>query len=191
MLTEERAMPRAGLTADAITAAAAAVVDRHGIAGLTLAAVADRTGVAPPSLYKHLRGMADLRNRLAVLVVDEMTGRLRVAALGRSREAALRAGMLAYRDYVVAHPNRYAALPQGASDDPALIASGERMLSAVLALLRGYRLQPAGAIHAARCFRAAAHGFASLQAAGAFGLPHDLDASYDQLVNALVQNLGT
>jgi AcrR family transcriptional regulator len=182
-------VPRAGLTADAITAAAAEVVDRHGIAGMTLAAVADRTGVAPPSLYKHLRGVADLRNRLAVLVVDEMTGRLRTAALGRSRETALRAGMLAYRDYVVAHPNRYAALPQGVPTDPALIASGERMLGAVLALLRGYQLTGAAAIHAARCFRAAAHGFASLQTAGAFGLPHDLDASYDRLVDALVQNL--
>lgn len=179
-------MPRIGLTADTITAAAADVVDRYGVAGLTLAAVADRTGVAPPSLYKHLRGMADLRNRLAARVVDEMTGRLRTAALGRSRDAALRAGMRAYRDYVVAHPNRYAAVPQGAPHDPAIIASGERMLDAVLALLRGYHLTGPAAIHAARCFRAAAHGFASLQAAGGFGLPHDLDASYDRLVEGLV-----
>jgi AcrR family transcriptional regulator len=177
---------RVRLTRATITAAAAAVVDEHGVAGLTLAAVADRTGVAAPSLYRHLRGMTDLRNRLAVLVVDEMTGRLQDATLGRSREAALRAGMLAYRDYVVAHPNRYAALPQGVPDDPELIASAERMLTTVVALLRGYHLTGAAAVHAARCFRAAAHGFASLQAAGAFGLPYDLDASYAQLVDALV-----
>ncbi|SRR6266567_2913701 len=183
-------MPRVGLTADAIADAAVDVVDAYGIGGLTLAAVANLTGVATPSLYKHLRGMADLRNRLAVRVVDDMTGRLRAAALGRSRETALRAGMRAYRDYVVAHPNRYAALPQGIPDDPALIASGERLLGAVLALLRGYHLTGAAAIHAARCFRAAAHGFASLQAAGAFGLPHDLDNSYDQLINAVALSLG-
>jgi hypothetical protein len=97
--------------------------------------------------------------------------------------------MLAYRDYVVAHPNRYAALPQAVPDDPDLIASAERMLTAVLALLRGYHLTSAGAVHAARCFRAAAHGFASLQAAGGFGLPHDLDASYAQLVDALITSL--
>jgi WHG domain-containing protein len=118
-----------------------------------------------------------------------MTGRLQDATLGRSRKAALRAGMLAYRDYVVAHPNRYAALPQGVPDDPELIASAERMLTTVVALLRGYHLTGAAAVHAARCFRAAAHGFASLQAAGAFGLPYDLDASYAQLVDALVISL--
>jgi AcrR family transcriptional regulator len=182
-------VPRVGLTAAAITEAAADVVDEHGIGGLTLTAVADRTGVAAPSLYKHLRGMPDLRTRLAVLVVDEMTGQLSTAALGRSRAAALRAGMRAYRDYVVAHPNRYAALPQAVPNDPALLASAERMLTAVLALLRGYHLDGPAAVHAARCFRAAAHGFASLQAAGAFGLPQDLDASYDQLVDALVLSL--
>jgi AcrR family transcriptional regulator len=177
---------RPRLTKATITAAAVAVVDEHGVAGLTLAAVADRTGVAAPSLYKHLRGMTDLRNRLAVLVVDEMTHDLLAATLGHSREAALRAGMLAYRDYVVAHPNRYAALPQAVPTDPALVASAERMLTTVVALLRGYQLSGAAAVHAARCFRAAAHGFASLQVAGAFGLPHDLDASYAQLVDALI-----
>lgn len=184
-------MPRIGLTSTAVTLAAAELVDERGVAGLTLAAVAGRTGVTSPSLYKHVRGLGELRNRLAVLVVDEMTEGLRTAATGRSREDALRAGMLAYRDYVVAHPNRYAALPQAVPDDPNLVAAAGRLLDAVLALLRGYDLHDAAAVHAARCFRAAAHGFASLQAVGGFGLPHDLDASYDQLVNAIVLSMGT
>jgi AcrR family transcriptional regulator len=182
-------MPRSGLTSTAVTLAAAELVDERGVASLTPAAVAHRTGVTSPSLYKHVHGLAELRSRLAVLVVNEMTERLRTAGAGRSGEDALRAGMLAYRDYVVAHPHRYAALPQAVPDDPHLVAAAGRMLDAVSALLRGYGLRDSAAVHAARCFRAAAHGFASLQAVGGFGLPHDLDASYAQLVDALVLSM--
>jgi len=40
-----------------------------------------------------------------------------------------------------------------------------------------------------RAIRAAAHGFASLEAAGGFSPSDDLDASYDLLVNSLIAGL--
>jgi len=43
-------MPRAGLSTSAVVDTALAVVDGEGADGLTLAAVAGRHGVAPPSL---------------------------------------------------------------------------------------------------------------------------------------------
>jgi AcrR family transcriptional regulator len=184
-------MARTRLSTAAVTRAAVELVDELGIAGLTLAAVAGRTGVTSPSLYKHVTGLPELRTRLAVTVVDEMTAGLRAATTGRSREDALRAGMLAYRDYVIEHPHRYAALPQAAPDDPDLVASAGRLLDVVLALLSGYGLHGAAAVHAARCFRAAAHGFASLQAVGGFGMPQDLDVSYHRLVDALAMSMGS
>jgi AcrR family transcriptional regulator len=181
---------RAGLSRAAVTQAALELIDHHGIQALTLAKVAEHTGVAAPSLYKHVRNLAELRNQVSIRVVGELTERLTAAVMGRGGDQALRAAMWAYRQYVIEHPNRYAAFPQAPSSDPELAAAVGRLLEVVLAILRGYGLEGSAAIHAARCFRATAHGFASLQAAGAFRLPEDLDTTYDHLVGMLTTGIG-
>jgi AcrR family transcriptional regulator len=186
-------VPRAGLSRAAVTQAALELIDEHGSDELTLAKVAEHTGVAAPSLYKHVRSLADLRTRVAICVVGELTERLSAAVMGRGGDQALRAAMLAYRQYVLEHPNRYAAFPQAPPsgiEQPELAAAVGRLLEVVLAVLRGYGLEGSAAIHAARCFRATVHGFASLQAAGAFRLPEDLDTTYDQLIGMLTTGIG-
>jgi AcrR family transcriptional regulator len=173
-----------------VTQAALELTDQHGTHELTLAKVAEHTGVAAPSLYKHVRNLADLRNQVAIRVVGELTERLTAAVMGRGGDQALRAAMWAYRQYVIEHPNRYAAFPQTLPSDPELAAATRRLLEVVLAILHGYGLEGSAAIHAARCFRATAHGFASLQAADAFRLPEDLDTTYDHLIAMLTTGIG-
>jgi AcrR family transcriptional regulator len=178
-------MPRVGLSPDAVVDAAIGLLDSGGPDAVTLAAVAAATGVATPSLYKHIEGLGSLRRLIAVRCVNDLADRLAAAVLGRSQDDALYALMTAYRAYALAYPNRYAALPQQPAPDPALIAAGSRVIDVILAVLRGYGLTGHDAIHAARAVRAAAHGFASLQTAGAFQLAEDLDTSYDRLIGML------
>jgi AcrR family transcriptional regulator len=182
-------MPRAGLSPDAVVDAAIGLLDSAGPEGVTLAAVAAATGVATPSLYKHIDSLDSLRRLIAVRSMNDLADRLVAAVLGRSQDDALRALMTAYRAYALAHPNRYAALPQYPVADPDLSAAGARIVEVILAVLRGYGIEDHDAIHAARAVRAAAHGFASLQAAGAFQLAEGLDASYDRLIGMLTAGL--
>jgi AcrR family transcriptional regulator len=182
-------MPRAGLSPDAVVDAAIGLLDSAGPEGVTLAAVAAATGVATPSLYKHIDSLESLRRLIAVRSMNDLAERLTAAVLGRSQDDALRALMTAYRDYALAHPNRYAALPQHPVPDPDLSAAGTRIIEVILAVLRGYGIDGHDAIHAARAVRAAAHGFASLQAAGAFQLAEDLDVSYDRLIAMITTGL--
>src|SRR6266545_6661760 len=86
-----RPMPRAGLTPQRVVEEAGAVADATGLDRLTLAAVADRFGVAIPSLYKHVNGLDGLRRDLAVLAVRELTAALSRAAVGRAGRDALHA----------------------------------------------------------------------------------------------------
>ncbi|HEX2315049.1 MAG TPA: TetR-like C-terminal domain-containing protein [Thermomonospora sp.] len=182
-------MPRVGLSPEGVVDAAIALVDEEGPAVLTLAAVAARAGVATPSLYKHVRNLAELRRLLTLRVLDELTERLTTAALGRSRDDAVQALMRAYRSYVVDHPGRYAAMEQAPDPDPRLQAASQRLLDVILAVLRGYDLAGADLVHAARCFRSAVHGFAVLEAAGGFGLPEDLETSYQRLTAMVIGGL--
>lgn len=182
-------MPRAGLSPQAVVDAAVTLLDQQGPDALTLAGVAARTGVATPSLYKHVRNLAELRRLIGVRVLTELGDAVAQAALGRSRDEAVQALMTAYRDYVVRHPHRYAALPQQPVDDPETAASGTRVVEVILAVLAGYGLTGPDAIHATRCLRAAVHGFTTLETGGGFGLPEKLDDTFAMLTDMVTTSL--
>ncbi|MBY5161980.1 TetR/AcrR family transcriptional regulator [Salsipaludibacter albus] len=184
-------MPRAGLDPDRVVRAAADLVDDVGHDQLTLAAVAAHFDVAVPSLYKHVGGIDDLHGRLAVLAVEELGARLAAAAGGpHAGDEPFRTLARAYRAYAVEHPGRYAATVRAPGpDDVALRAASDAVLSTVLAVLGDLGLTGDDAVDAARAVRSALHGFVTLEAAGGFGLPRDVDRSFTSLVDTLHRGL--
>ena len=178
-------MPRAGLSPAAVVEVAEELVDEDGPQRLTLAAVARRCGVALPSLYKHVGGLDDLHARLAASVARELADVLRRAVGGRAGRDALAAMAHAYRDLARARPGRYHYLVLARPDDPAYSEAAGEALEAIAAVFRGYDLAESDVIDAARVLRAALHGFVTLEAAHGFGLPDDLDHSFERLVDSL------
>ncbi|MFI5606151.1 TetR/AcrR family transcriptional regulator [Amycolatopsis sp. NPDC051903] len=182
--------PRAGLTPDAVVALALEVVDADGAGALTLAKVAERAGVATPSLYKHVGGLAALRRLIDLAVVTEMTEALRGAATGRSGGEAIEALADAYRAYLRRHPHRVAALETAPDEaDEELAKATHGVAEVAFAVLRPYGFDHARSVHAVRCLRAAVHGFAGLEASGGFGRPEDVDASFTLLKTMLVRGI--
>jgi len=180
-------MPRAGLDAEAVVAAAAGLADEDGLAELTLARLAAALGIRTPSLYAHVDGLGDLRSRLGARGAREMASALQAAAAGRSGADALRAVATAYRAYAHAHPGTYAAA-QIASDrerDDPRPPAGAAVVGVMLAVLAGYGLDGDAAIHAVRAVRSALHGFVSLEREGGFGIPLSLDDSFVTLVDMI------
>ncbi|MEV2278819.1 TetR/AcrR family transcriptional regulator [Nocardiopsis sp. NPDC049922] len=181
-------MPRAGLSPRLVAEEAARLIDEQGLDALSLAAVAKRFGVAVPSLYKHVHGLAGLRREVALLGAAELGERLRTAATGLAGPDALRAVAAAYRRYAHAHPGRYAALQRAPGDDD----HEARKVSAVpvevlTAVLAGFGIGGGQAVHAVRALRSALHGFVDLETRGGFGLPEDVDESYELLVEGFVR----
>ena len=180
-------MARAGLNPGVVVAEAAALADEIGLDRLTLTAVADRFGVAPPSLYKHVAGNDGLRQALAVAGADALADALAEAAVGRAGADALRAVAHAYRAFAHARPGLYSAsLRAPDPTDPDHRLAADRALAVVTAVLRGYGIVETDAVvDAARTVRAGLHGFVALEAAGGFGLPRAVDRSYERLVDGL------
>jgi hypothetical protein len=121
--------------------------------------------------------------------MEEMTERFAAAVMGRSGDDAVAVLMRTYRAYVVEHPARYSAMPSDPMHVPALARAGTRLLDVIFAVLRGYGLAEPATIHATRCLRAIVHGFASIEASGGFGLPEDVDATYEQLIQMFLASL--
>lgn len=172
-----------------IVDAAVALLDESSTAEVTLAAVAGRLGVATPSLYKHLDGLADLRARLSVRTMTEMTAVFTDAVLGRSGDDAVRTLLYAFRDYVVRHPGRYAAMSPQPLLDPGQAETAHRLIQVFIAVLRDYQLTDSDGIHYTRCARALVHGFTSIETQGGFGLAEDLDETFDRLVTMYLASL--
>jgi AcrR family transcriptional regulator len=182
-------MPRAGLSAAGVTAAAAELADAEGLDAVTLAALAARLGVRPPSLYSHVAGLDDLRARIAARGAEQLAERLQAAAAGRSGRQALTAVAEAYRAYAREHPGAYAALQRVPGRNERAATASERTVAVVLAVLDGYGLEGEGALHATRAIRSALHGFVLLEAEHGFGLPLDVDDSFEALVAVLDRGL--
>ena len=183
-------MPRVGLTSEVVVAEAEKVVDEIGLDGLTLSGLAERLGVRQPSLYKHIDGLAGLRRAVAVRAAGEVTDILRRATIGRARGDAIAAMAEAHRTWALAHPFRYplSQLAPAPGDTEHERVAGEylQMLSAVLS---GFGLAGADAIDAIRAMRSVIHGFISLETAGGFAMPFDIDRSFRRLVAALIDGL--
>jgi AcrR family transcriptional regulator len=185
-------MPRAGLDTERVVDAAASIADAEGLDAVTLARVAGGLGVRAPSLYNHVDGRAGLLRALALRGVRQLTATLRDAAVGRSGADALAATARAYRAYASAHPGLYAAsVAAPHPDDAEHLAAAQETVDVVYAVLRGWELEGDDAVHAARAFRSAVHGFTALEAGGGFGIPVDLDASFEHLVATLAGGLAT
>jgi AcrR family transcriptional regulator len=177
-------MPRVGLNTAEVVAAGAALADEAGIGAVSLTALAERLGVKPPALYKHVANLADLQHRIAALAMAEFSDALRDVLQGKSGFDALAAMFTALRSYIQAHPGRYSATVgakfQG-EDDPLLIA-GVRVLNSIGAVLSSYGIPPAQTDHAIRTLRCTIHGFALLQAANAFQWSNDPDESFEWMI---------
>jgi AcrR family transcriptional regulator len=181
---------RVGLDHATVVEAAAKLVDEEGIEQLSLGRVAERLGVRTPSLYNHVAGLPGLKHDLALFCSRELLDRLLRATMGKSRAEAIFALANAYRAYARETPGRYAfTLPAPDPGDQVLQAVAQQLVDVGRAVLVPYKLSEEETIHAIRSLRSIVHGFISLEMAGGFRMPVDLDASFHWLINLYIAGL--
>ena len=169
---------RARTSREAILRAAREVLEAGGADALTMQAVAERVGVRAPSLYKHVPDRAGL---VRAVVGDVMADLVRALAIARPSADArddLRRVARRYRAFVRANPTGYGllfSLPSSTSaiDEAALAELGRPIVTATARLVGDDEALPV-----ARTIVAWAHGFVSMELAGAFRLGGDLEAAY-------------
>jgi len=189
---------------DAIVIAARTILETSGLAAVTMRAVAESVGVKGPSLYKRLPDHAALLRAISESVAADLTRTLAgVGDTDRAEDRAvgtadpaddpaadprsdLRSVAFAYRTFVRDNPNGYrllfADLPPGASPDTSTLAAMGLPVVRAMARLVG----ETEALEAARTVVAWAHGFVSMELAGAFRLGGDLEAAYAYGIDAIL-----
>jgi len=174
---------------DAIVAAARAIIEAEGLEAVTMQRVAERVGVRGPSLYKHVTDRAALVRAIGDAVTADL-GRTISDAMGSGDPRRdLRSMAMAYRAFVHAHPAGYgllfAGLAQDLRADPIASAEVGRPVVEAAARLDGV----ADPLAAARTVVAWAHGFVSVESAGAFRLGGDVDAAYEAGIDLILAGI--
>jgi AcrR family transcriptional regulator len=172
------------LNTSEVVTAGAELADETGIGSVTLAALAERLGVKPPALYKHVESIGDLQRRIATLAMTEFGDALRDTLQGKSGGDAICALITAMQSYIAKHPGRYSAVnsqPLRGNNDP-LFAATSRVIDSIRAVLSGYGIAPDELDHAIRTLRRTLHGYALLQAANAFHWNNDPDETVDWMI---------
>lgn len=179
-------MPRAGLSTELLTRSAAELADEEGLAGVTLAAIARRFHVKAPSLYAHVSGNRDLKQRVAALALAETADRVSEAVAGLGGRDAIDALGRAHRDYAAAHPGRHQATTLPLDDDVARASAAPRHAELLRAVLRSYALPEPDETHAVRLLGATVRGWTDLELAGGFARSEpDAEESWQRAVEGL------
>lgn len=155
------------------------VLEREGLDGFGVHALARAAGIKPPSIYKHFAGAADLQHAL----ISRWFRRL--ADVLDTAEPSIASFAAAYRATALAAPQLYRLSTGGPLDRALLDPGAER--AALSAALRLFGEEAAtGEDHPrARLAWAAVHGLASLEIADRFPPGTDLDAAWRALAAAL------
>ncbi len=167
----------------AVLATSLQIADEHGLAAVTMAAVAQRLGVTPMALYRHVANKADLLDGLVeslltefTLPPSELSWEARLAAIGDAIRATARR-----------HPDVFVLLLRLSASTP----TARHVRDEIYAALREGGVPEADVPQTERLISTMVLGFAASEAGGRFS-GHSraaIDADYaalEDVVRALV-----
>ncbi len=182
---------RRGLTQEAVVRRAVEMANSaRDTDAVTLTGLAESLEIQPPSLYNHIAGLDGLRREMRRYALTRLSRSLRLAIAGQSGRKALVFAAHAYRQFAHENPGIYPLILSAvADDDEAAREALEEILTTLLLVLASLGLEGEDAYHAVRGLRSLLHGFVSLEMSGGFGMPLEVEKSFQRVVDAYVEGM--
>lgn len=190
MQQSKKYVPRAGLSKQSVIDSATIFINQQGLENLTLGKLAKSLNIKPPSLYNHVSSLENLKQELALKGARLLKEDLQNATVGKAKEDALSALAKAYRQFGKNNPGLFQATLRHVEDqNDALKTAGYDLLRILLAVLAGFGVKDNDALHAIRSLRASLAGFVMLELNNGFGMPLDVDESFERLIAMHIEQL--
>ena len=171
---------------------AATIADAEGIDAVSLQRIANDAGVKQPALYRHVTGIEELWKLLALRARQLLATELSAAVTGLSRDSAVLAVAVAWREFVIQHPGLYSATDRVPSvGDKDIEDSLAEVIRSLYLALADYNLSDDVRAHCARSVRSALHGFCVLEKDNGHPEPYALQASLENLVQLLCRGISS
>ncbi|MRH43869.1 TetR family transcriptional regulator [Aquibacillus halophilus] len=182
--------PRIGLDRNRLLDVAIEIANQDGIHAVTMATLAKRLNIRPPSLYNHIDGLPALRNELALYGLEQLHSVMVEATTEKEGDDVISAISFAYLKFTRTHPGLYeATLYAPDNRDPKVEQAGNKIVELALNSLNHFQLDKDDAIHTVRGLRSILHGFSSLEQSGGFGIPINSDKSLDFIIKSYLKGI--
>lgn len=182
--------PRMKLDLSVILQKAIELIDDNGLEQLSIGVLAKELQVRPPSLYNHINGLDELKQKLAIHGIKSLYECMLQTAAGRSGDEAIRALSQTYIEFVRTHPGLYEAATRFPDpEDSELHQAQQAIVKLVVKVLQAYKLKEDTAIHMVRGLRSILHGFTSIEQMGGFAMSLDVDQSFSILIDTFIEGI--
>ncbi|MDE7339109.1 MAG: TetR/AcrR family transcriptional regulator [Lachnospiraceae bacterium] len=182
---------KAGLDKKTIIEAAANMADEKGVANITLKVLANELGVKPPSLYKHFSGgLNELNKELMLYGWRLLEADITRAAIGKSKDNAIRAICFAYRKFASEHKGVFEAMQwYNMYQSEEHLQASQETIAVVFQVLEVYGVTDEQKVHIVRMLRGFLQGFSTIESHGGFGNPTPLDDTFHFALNTILNGI--
>ena len=184
-------MAKMRISKELILSVALEILEKKGISGLTMANIAGKCGIKPPSLYKHVCGIDQILDGLYLKWLQGLRDVLERSAVGKSGKEAITEIANGFRLYAHCNPGLYSiSQPTHAGKDSEIEAIAMDIMK-ILGLVFAAFCPKKNVLNTIRTFRSFLHGFVDLEMKHGFGLPGNLDESFRFSVNVFLTGIQT
>ena len=178
-----------GLSREKIVLAAIEVLQKNGFASFSLRALAESLNVKAASLYKHFKSMDELTVAVALKVYEEFDVlREEAVAQAKTRQEAMLALAMAYKEFAYAHPSFYhllLVLPKMDKQELELVTA--RIYAPIINM---YKLEDEAKAHWTHIYMATVVGFMVGKGSGLSSCSHvNTSASFRLAIRNIISAL--
>jgi len=180
-------MPRKGLTREKILGKAVIFINQQGYDQLTLVALAAILDVKPPALFKHYKNLDALKESLSLHGLQLLKQHLQDAVTAKAAETALKALCHAYHNFARDNKGLYQSIqPSFFRKNREIENAAMQLMEIIMRVLKSFNIAQEYYIHLLRVIRSSLHGFIVLEIEFGFGVPANIDESFEYQVRAII-----
>lgn len=189
-LVKEGTMSKNNISDELITQTAAALSNKVGLDNLSLKIIAEELNIKPPSLYNHISGLDDVKEKLMIYGWKQIENKMIDSAVGVSGYEALKNMCYAFYDYATNNKGIFSAmLWYNKYDNEEKNNSTTRLFHILFKIMKSLNISDNNINHTIRTLRSFLEGYSLLVNNNAFGNPLSIKESFDLSLEIIMNGI--
>ena len=183
-------MAKGNIDDKVIIEAAAQISNRDGLEKLSLKAIAEELKIKSPSLYNHISGLEEVKEKLMIYGWKRMEEDIINSAVGISGYDALKSMCYAFFDYAVNNKGVFSAmLWYNKYENDEMNNATTKIFNLLYRILKPFNISKNNIEHIIRTLRSFLEGFSLLVNNNAFGSPISIKESFSLSLEIIISGI--
>lgn len=183
-------MPKNNISEELIIETSAHIANEIGLDNLSLKIVAEELNIKPPSLYNHISGLDNIKEKLMIYGWKQIENKMIDSAVGVAGYEALKNMCYAFYDYATNNKGVFAAmLWYNKYETQENNNSTVRLFELLFKVMKALDISEDNINHSIRTLRGFLEGFSLLVNNNAFGNPISIKESFDLSLEIIMNGI--